>query len=168
MPSKFTLYTTLAPNVPLMFVIPPTTITPRLVLYVVTVPSNRFSGLVESMTATLLPVIYASSDATVSVSESPSAIEGMMMAALVRVLKRSPCPVGPVYPVVPVVPVEPVGPSMPSKFTLYTTLAPNVPLMFVMLPTTITPEPKLYDETVPSNRLAELVESTTSTLLPVM
>jgi hypothetical protein len=126
-PSKFTLYTTLLPNVPLIFVIASTVNAPVFPSYVETRPSKLLEGVEELVMRTEFPVMYAKPDETVKFTLPPST--GVIVTAdVVAVKNLSPgAPVAPVSPVLPVAPVSPVGPSIPSKFTLYIALLPYVP-----------------------------------------
>jgi hypothetical protein len=92
-------------------------ITPVLVLYASTVPSNELARVIEETTMTEFPGIYDNPDDTVSESE-PAVVGVTVTAEVVEVLKI--LPDKPVGPCEPVGPCAPVGPSIPSKFTLYT------------------------------------------------
>ena len=98
------------------------------VVYVLTVPSNRFAVLVWLTTITEFPVIYARPVETVNDTDP---LLGVIVADVEAVRNLSPgrpvAPVAPVAPVGPVDPWAPVGPSIPSRFTLYVAAAVKVP-----------------------------------------
>jgi hypothetical protein len=109
------LYTTAEVKTPPIFWIFAIAITPVLVLYAFTVPSNEFACVTDETTITEFPGIYAKPADTVSDTD-PFVVGVTVSAAVVDVLKI--LPDKPVGPCAPVGPVEPVGPSIPSKFTL--------------------------------------------------
>jgi hypothetical protein len=109
------LYTTAEVKTPLMFWISAIDMTPVLVSYAFTVPSNEFARVTDDTTMTEFPGIYAKPADTVSDTD-PFVVGVTVSAAVVDVLNI--LPDKPVGPCAPVGPNAPVGPSIPSKFTL--------------------------------------------------
>jgi len=109
------LYITAEVKTPPIFWIFSIAITPVLVSYAFTVPSNEFVRVTDETTITEFPGIYAKPADTVSVTD-PFVVGVIVSAEVVDVLKI--LPDKPVGPFAPVGPVEPVGPSIPSKLIL--------------------------------------------------
>jgi hypothetical protein len=89
--------------------------TPVLVSYALTVPSNEFVRVTDETTMTEFPGMYARPADTVNDTD-PFVVGVTVTADAVDVLKI--LPDKPVGPCAPVGPNAPVGPSIPSKLTL--------------------------------------------------
>jgi hypothetical protein len=109
------LYTRAEVKTPPIFWISSIFMTPVLVSYEFTVPSNEFARVTDETTMTEFPGIYARPAETVSDTD-PFVVGVTVTADAVDVLKI--LPDKPVGPCAPVGPNAPVGPSIPSKLTL--------------------------------------------------